>query len=105
MRHIEIVSMFDAMKKFSIELVVSGEDKPRTEKCWLEPRVAKDRPGLTLDEDSGMTERRCAHGLGDGRVGRLLSRPRHVLGPFVSVPVAEFKSTRRVGVPACGHCR
>ena len=39
------------------------------------------------------------------REGRLIAvPPRHVLGPFVSVP-EELKSTRGVGIPACRRCR
>ena len=51
-----------------------------------------------------MTDRYRANGYvswsGDGRVGELLAGTRHVLGPGAAIPVAEFESSGRVGIPA-----
>ena len=46
-----------------------------------------------------------AVGSGDRRVGELLARTRHVLGPRSAVPVAQLETARRVGIPAGRHGR
>ena len=58
---VQVVGLLDARLQLGRELVVAGEDEPRTEERRVEPRVAQDRPELGVDQDAGMSDGGGSH--------------------------------------------
>ena len=110
-RDVQEVGPLDAFEQVVGQLVVAGEREPRTEERRHEPGIAQDRDPAGLDQDAGVADRGRTHvrgaasRSGNRRVGELLTRTRHVLGPRRAVPVTQLVAARRVGVPAGRHGR
>jgi hypothetical protein len=62
-RDVQEVGVLDALLEIVGQSVVAREREPRTEERGHEPRIAEDRPGVGLDQDSRVADRRRAHPL------------------------------------------
>jgi hypothetical protein len=64
---VEEVGVLDPVAEVVTQLIVAGEDEPRSEERRHEPGVADDRARIGFDEDAGVADGRGAHRI---RVGR-----------------------------------